>query len=287
MFSVFVPVGPGPDELDRLADTLDSLRAHAPAGELSVILIDDSPTPRELDRSWPGATVLRTPLWGRGKPDAYSAMTAGTIEALKRSRGDFALKLDTDALVIAPFADGIKAILARDRSVGVIGAYDLAAAGGQRDFSMWRPLIRRSTWPLRVVRASGGMPRVSLVAPRERRAAADLIRAAAGNPAYTLGAHCLGGAYAVAPSLLAHRDLLDWRPWVHTHLSEDVVLGLLCGAAGLRMQSAVEAFAVSWKGLPAAPAELLERGHSIVHSVKDGPHGTERELREWFRANAR
>ena len=65
------------------------------------------------------------------------------------------------------------------------------------------------------------------------------------------------------------------------------MLGLLCGAAGLRMQSAVETFAVSWKGLPAEPDQLLRRGNSIVHSVKDGPHGSERELREWFRANAR
>jgi hypothetical protein len=69
-----------------------------------------------------------------------------------------------------------------------------------------------------------------------------------------------------------------------------VTLGLLCGAAGLRMQSAVgsgEPFAVSWKGLPAEPARLLACGHSIVHSVKGDSHGTEWELREWFRINAR
>src|SRR5262249_37333938 len=163
----------------------------------------------------------------------------------------------------------------------IVGAFDVAAAGGQRDFSMWRPLIKRSTWPVRAVRAGGPLPRVSLVSPSRRRAAAEVIRTAVANPAYTLGAHRLGGAYARSPSLPAHRDLLDWRPWLQTHLSEDVVLGLLCGAAGLRMQGAVgpaEPFAVSWAGLPAAPQQLLERGHSIAHSVKDGPHGSEREL---------
>ena len=93
-----------------------------------------------------------------------------------------------------------------------------------------------------------------------------------------------------AGTIEALKRALDRRPWVQTRLSEDVVLGLLCGAAGLRMQNAVgaaEPFAVSWKGLPAPPEQLLDRGHSIVHSVKDGPHGSERELRAWFRANAR
>jgi len=65
------------------------------------------------------------------------------------------------------------------------------------------------------------------------------------------------------------------------------VLGLLCAAAGFRMRGMVEdgePFGVVWRGLPAPPADLLDRGFSIVHSVKDGPHGTEAELRAWFRA---
>ncbi len=290
MFSVFVPVGPDERELERLADTLESLRAHAPAAEVRLMLIDDCPQPRRLERFWPGASIVRTALWNGRVPDRLSAMTAGTFEALRLGQGEFALKLDTDAVVIAPFADSIRSIFSSDRSIGIVGAFDRAAAGGRRDWSVWETPIRRASWPLRAVRSGGLLPRISIPTRRERRTTRDVVRAAAANPAYSLGAHCLGGAYAVSPSLFARGELLDWRPWVRTHLGEDVVLGLLCAAAGLRMQGAVghaEPFAVSWKGLPAEPARLLQRGHSIVHSVKDGVHGTERELREWFRINAR
>jgi hypothetical protein len=290
MFSVFIPVGSSEGEPERLADTLDSLRAHVPVSEVRLTLIDDSPQPRALDRLWAGASIVRTGLWDQRVPDRFSAMTAGTIEALKRAQGDFALKLDTDAVVIAPFAASIRAILSGDPSIGIIGAFDRAAAGGRRDWSMWPAVIRRSRWPIRAARAGGPLPRIRLPSRNERHTARRLIRAAASNPSYSLGAHCLGGAYAVSPSLFARRELLDWRPWVETQLSEDVTLGLLCGAAGLRMQNAVggaEPFAVSWKGLPAEPSRLLASGHSIVHSVRDDSHGTEWELREWFRINAR
>ncbi|MBV9421771.1 MAG: hypothetical protein JOZ98_02590 [Solirubrobacterales bacterium] len=290
MFSVFIPVGATEREPERLADTLDSLRAHAPSGDVRLTLIDDSPRPRRLESLWPGVSVIRTALWDRRAPDPFSAMTAGTIEALKRAEGDFALKLDTDAVVIAPFADSINSILAEEPSIGIIGAYDVAADGGRRDWSMWPALIRRTGRPVRAVRGGGPLPRVMFPSQAERGAARRAVRAAEANPTYVLGAHCLGGAYAVSRSLFARRELLDWRPWVGTRLGEDVVLGILCAAAGLRMRGAAgaaEPFAVAWKGLPAEPSRLVARGHSIVHSVKDGTHGTECELREWFRLNAR
>ncbi len=290
MFSVLVLVGPGENELERLSDTLDSVRAHAPAEELRLTLTDDSPEPRHLECFWPGASVVRTALWDQHVPDPVSARTAGLVEALKRAEGAFALKLDTDAVVVAPFADSIRSILSRDRSIGIVGAYDLAADGGRRDWSMWPALIRRTRWPIRVVPTGGLLPQITIPNPSRRKTARAVIRAAMANASYSLGAHCLGGAYAVSPRLFARRELLDWRPWVRTRVGEDILLGLLCGAAGLRMQGAVgegEPFAVSWKGIPAEPARLLERGHSIVHSVKDGAHGTEWELREWFRINAR
>lgn len=291
MFSVFVPVGPSDTELERLADTLHSLRAHADCREVRLTLIDDSPTPRSLENFWRGATIVRSELWRDGVPDPHSAMTAGTIEALRRAEGEFALKLDTDAVIIAPFASSLRSAFANDPGLGIVGAFDLAAAGGRRDWSIWRTPIRRARWPIRVFRDRGGLlPRVAVLSSTERRSLRSVVRSASANPSYSLGAHCLGGSYAVSSRLFARKDLLDWRPWIRTHLSEDVVLGLLCAAAGLRMRGMVgagEPFAVSWKGLPAAPERLVERRHSIVHSVRDGPDGNERELRAWFRAHTR
>lgn len=64
---------------------------------------------------------------------------------------------------------------------------------------------------------------------------------------------------------------LDWQSWIRSQLGEDVVIGLLSSAAGLRMRSLTgpgEPFALSWRGLPSRPAEIASSGHSIVHSVK-------------------
>jgi hypothetical protein len=120
-----------------------------------------------------------------------------------------------------------------------------------------------------------------------RRAVAVLDEARRNG--YGLGANCLGGAYAISSRLAKRRDLLDWRPWVGTGLSEDVVLGVLCGAAGLRMRSLTapgEPFGIAQTGLPKPPGELITSGHSIVHSVKADP-ATESRWRAEFRAARR
>jgi hypothetical protein len=291
MFSVIIPVGPADAELDRLDDLLDSVRAHTGGEEVRIVLIDDAPRPRKLEHYWSHSTIVRTALWDAGVPDRLSAMTAGTIEALKRADGDFALKLDTDALVIGDFTSALRSVFRADSTVGVVGAFERSPDGGQRDWSMWPALIRRATWPIRPLpRAGGRLPRASYRGRQDRAIARNVIRAASSNPAYTLGAHCLGGAYAVSSSLLRHAPGWDWMPWVYSHLGEDVTLGLLCAASGLRMCGMVDQgqpFGVSWKALPADPRSLMERGHSVVHSVKDGPYGSEAELRAWFRAHAR
>jgi hypothetical protein len=284
-YTVVIPIGPATEEIERARDLLRALRVHAAGAAPKVVLVDDAAHERGLKSLWPGATVVRTSVWGTKPPDPLTAHTAGTIEAMKHAEGAFALKLDTDALVIAPFERQLREAFASDPSLGVVGAFDRSSTGGRRDWSRWPGIIRRTTWPLRLVpRPKRG---VVLVSHADRARARATIEAASRNPAYSLGAHCLGGAYAVSAALLAHAS--DWvvGPWVAAHLGEDIVLGLLCGAAGLRMGNLVapgEAFGVTWKDLPAAPAELVDRGYSIVHSVKDGRYGTEAELRAWFRS---
>jgi hypothetical protein len=88
--------------------------------------------------------------------------------------------------------------------------------------------------------------------------------------------------------LLEREDLLDWRPWVGTSVSEDVVVGLLTFAARLRIRGYVEpgeVFALGWRELPLPPEQILARGYSVVHSVRDQLYGDERELRAYFRAH--
>lgn len=300
MFSVLIPVGPGRVEMDRFHDTLDSLKAHEPAEDIQLVLVDDSPTARpELSRvEWPSKPiVLRTPLWGGKKdPDLKSALVAGAMEGLKAAGAndpEFCLKMDTDALVIAPFADKIRAALAADPTIGMLGSYDRRCTGDARDFRHKGRVIASATKATTVWRRSTRyqVPTgVYFKSLKHRRRAGELIAQAQAN-GYDLGAHCLGGAYAIAPALLRRTDLLDWRPWVRTwDLGEDVSVSLLVFAAGLRIQGMVERdepFGLAWKGLPASPEWLVDHGASLIHSLKDHEGVMEVDLRAWFKEHTR
>jgi hypothetical protein len=282
--TVLIPVGPADEELGRLRDTVASVLAYEPGADF--VLVDDSPVARPLDDLVPGADVVRTALWdGGGRPDAYSAMVAGTVDGLRRAARrspSFVLKLDTDALVIGSFAGQIADAFERDPQLGVVGSYDRMCTGAQREFGRYRLPLLRAMLPLQPY-LDGGRPRVAW-RPESRRIAGLYRRAR--RSGYVTGAHCLGGSYAVSPRLLARADLLDWHAFAGTKLAEDVVVGLLCHAAGLRMRSLVdegEPFGLAHVGLPAAPDWLSRRGHSVIHSVKDAGGRTEGEIREWAR----
>lgn len=288
MLSVLIPAGPGAAELDRLADTLESIRAFEAPGRIHLVLVDDAHEPRDLQVAadeWASCDVIRTALWGGDvAPDPYSAMVAGTIDGMRTAaarRPAFLLKLDTDALVIAPFAAKLLAATA-DPETGVLGSYTHTCTGAARDWSGWEPKLRRAR-----ARISVGRDPLIRYRGRHKVKAVRRLMSQAWAHGYLSGAHCLGGAYAVGPSLLQRIDLLDWTPWVHTGLGEDVVVGILAAAANLRIRGFVEpgdAFGIAWQELPLAPADLLSRGYSVIHSVRDQAYGSERALRALFRS---
>ena len=280
-----VPVGPDIEESERLEDLRVSVLRHE-ARELKAILVDDAPEPRALASVWPGAHVIRTSVWESGRPDPLSAQIAGSIEALKLAEGRFALKLDTDALVIAPFYEKIAARLDMDPLIGIVGAYERTPNGEPRDWSRWPTLIKSALRPASVRRGRSRPVSVRWRSRQQRAFVRGVLAAADANPHYEFGAHCLGGAYAVSRDLFSHAKDWQTRPWANADLGEDIVLALLCASAGMRMEGMVAAgdpFGISWRGLPAAPEDLVRRGFSIVHSLKDCSYGSERELRGRFR----
>jgi hypothetical protein len=290
MFAVLMPVGPSDRDVARLDDAIDALRTAEPADQIELILIDDAPEPRDLTSrvSWRSACVLRTPLWAAPTPPhPTDAMVAGTLAGLTlaaRLELDFVLKLDTDALAIAPFADAIRAAFL-DPGVGLVGSYDRTCTGDHRDWTRWRRPLAQARLPLALAPSAGPLPRRLLARPGAARRAAGLLRTARAH-GYVTGAHCLGGAYAVAPALLRRADLFDPEPWLGVGLGEDVVLGVLCHAAGLEPRGLVgpgEPFGLAHVGLPAPPHELIAAGHSIVHAVKHRDAATEEQLRAAFR----
>ncbi len=206
------------------------------------------------------------------------AATIAGLDVCRKRQLDLAVKLDTDAAVIAPFSAHLREAFA-NRTLGVVGSYDRTCTGGSRDWGAWTATLGRTGRRWQITRRPDGRPARWYKSRRDRIAMRTLQTAAARHA--PVGAHCLGGAYAVSGQFL-NRAELQWRPWVGTGLSEDVVVGILCAAAGLRMRSLVgpgEPFALAWQGLPDTPEAIAAGGHSIVHSVKASTLEEERRLR--------
>jgi hypothetical protein len=106
---------------------------------------------------------------------------------------------------------------------------------------------------------------------------------------YQFGASCIGGGYALsreALQIMGHAGLLnDPRLFLNRFLTEDVVVGLLASAAGMKLADfnlPGEPFGVVWQGLAATPPELIRDGYAIIHSIKDFEEIREDEVREFF-----
>ena len=284
--AVLVPVGPDPAEPARLADLVDALATFERASVDAIVLVDDAPAPRDLRAAPFATTVVRTGVDVRSA-DAFSAHVAGTLAGLDAaSDHDVIVKLDTDALVVAPFLDALAAAAERALRTAIFGSYDRTCTGAPRDFSVWRRPVRRLTRPVLARRRA---PFVQVVAREARRRRAEVVAAARAN-GYVAGEHCLGGGYAVTGRFareLARRGWLDPAPWLGTWLGEDVTLGLMARACGYALEGLVapgEPFGLARAGLPAPPEQLIADGHAIVHSVATDARHPEAELREYFRA---
>jgi hypothetical protein len=288
VFGVIIPVGPGDREIARLHQLLAELATHEERQDAFLAIADDDRTPRSIEVDWPVVQVFRTQARQRGGVlDAYGAMVASTLEGVRRCRErgvDMVVKLDTDAAVIGPFAAKIRAAFRDEPKLGVVGSYDVTSTGGRRDWSVWASRLRRADRSLQLVRAPRGRPSLRYKSRADRDAVRRLVDAARLHAPE--GAHCLGGAYAVSRAFLDSADLGSGR-WLGTGLGEDVVVGVLCSAVGLRMCSLVgrdQPFALAWRGLPASPAELARGGHSLVHSVKAETPEAEGEIRAALRS---
>lgn len=289
---VVVPVGPGAEEQERLRGLLRSLFDHEPDTG-NVVLVDDGPPDRLLAVEAPAGcalTVLANPRAGKGVPTLGGrccATLAGLRHVALATEVRFALRLDTDALVIAPFAERLAAAFARRPGVGVLGSYEVVCNGHVRQFPAWEPVLRRLGRPVSFWRHPARPGRYVQVALSGRRAAVrEEIKAARAN-GYRWGENCQGGGYALTRGLLdrlaAAGMLDDPLRWRDTRVGEDVMVGVLARATGLRLDGDVAPgeglFAVARAGLPLPPARLLEGGYAIVHPVTRTEDWEEPQLR--------
>lgn len=284
---MITPVGPHEDA-DRAWDTVRSIAHWEPAVRW-IVMIDDAAPDEErdltaLDVGDVSLVSLRNPL-PHGGASMYervaSAAMLGFQWIARNTDADTAMIIDSDSLVIAPFADKIEKAFAENPDVGLFGSYDVDCNGAPRDFDSWAPTLRRLA---RVVQS----PR--RVALGGRAATVRRLVLDAREKGMIWGEHVLGCALAF------RREPLDqWRDegllddpllFLGTPLSYDPILAILIRRSGYRQAGLVgpgDPFGVSWHGLPDLPERLLERGHSIIHSTKNDTRVDEPTIREFFR----
>src|ERR1700712_5748464 len=120
---VAIPVAAGDEEAAMGRDALPSVRAFEPAALHAVLVVDDGP-PRAFGAA---DAVIENPRRGRGV-GAMGPTCAATLAALhwvaRHAPGAAVLRLDADALAIAPFAQRARAALRAHPGVGVLGRCD-------------------------------------------------------------------------------------------------------------------------------------------------------------------
>ena len=267
---VVVPAGPN----DDVADTLRSVLHYADP-EL-IVVIDDTQ----------GRGIgLKHPKLVEIPPDASTHRDLGGLwvnlskafrYAVEHSEFDLLLRLDADALLLGSgVAEAAGDRFERFPETGALGAYRISPDGGLRDWTSARRALLIELW-LRGIRY-----------PSMRRKLRKLMAA---SPEYIRGEHALGGAVLFrgdAVREMYRRGLLDAPEFAHSILGEDYIFGLVTVAAGYHtgdFSGPEDPLALRWKGLPAAPQELLAKGKLVTHSVRFWGDMPEAEIREYFAA---
>jgi len=302
-FAALVTVGPKPQEIDRVADLVASIAAfeHGPS---YFVMVDDAKADRKLTEQikFP-INMSPVSLWhdrstqkaGYTKGKGICSVILTGLQWIARYAEDaqFVLKLDSDALVIAPFANKIFVKLSENPAIGMIGAYTLTPNGTPRDISRNAAIIKNLHKPA----IPWLKPRKAYRAIRDRATGGGAlkdIRAAlttARKQGYAYGEHCLGGGYALSREFVRRMEtqghLKNPLQWLSVDSPEDVMIGMYTAAVGLKHANFVgdnEVFGVRHEGLPYEPAELVSRGYSVIHSIKNDKRISEREVRAYFAA---
>jgi hypothetical protein len=305
--AVIVLVGPGEIEVERLRDLVDGFAAWEPRVGWCVLVDDDLADRRLAEQvSLPGCTIvaLRNPR-RRSDERRLRPLGPGTLTGLAyvhdRTDAEFALKIDTDAIVIGPFADRVADFLHATPDAGMVGTAGDTCNPANRtaaDAKFSRtPMVVRAlrTWPDPPESArqedSVVVPEFGSVMTSQLRAFSRVRAhvAAAVRNGYATFEYCQGGAYALSRTMIdrmaAAGYLDDVEPWSHFVMGEDVLIGMYTRAVGLRVCELAgegDPFAIQAGGLPYPPQTLIDRGHSLVHGVKNDRQWPERDIRAFF-----
>lgn len=269
---VVIPAGPR----DDLPDTLRSVLRYVDAEQ--VIVIDDTKG-RGIEFSHDKLTIISAVINSSRFSTCgqlWVSLAAAFRHVVETTEFDLLLRLDADALILGPgIGEAASARFERYPKLGALGAYRTGPDGGTRD---WTPARK-------VIKAELGLR--GLRRPSTRKTLRKLL---ADAPGYVLGEHILGAAVVYRGQTIRamyDRGLLNLAEFANSGVDEDYLFGLITVATGYEMgdfSGPEDPMAVRWKGLPAAPAELLKAGKLVTHSVRSWGGMGEREIREYFAA---
>ena len=293
-FGVLVGIGPGEREINRLADLLDSLFVYEPTTPW-VLLVDDGREDRSLAGrfSTPSTCELTSifnarPLKRRQRLGSKGGLTSSILLGLdwiaRNKHPLFVLKVDTDSLVIGPFAKTICEVFMAEPSVGMVGEYRSSMEAGRRfrDFARWVSYLGRRS-RLRI-----WMNFHQSLFGRSKTVRRHILRAR--REGYIDGEYCQGGGYALSGEAIRKMKkagcLEDPLLWLREPRTEDTIVSMYVRTVNMEIKGLTDdgqPFGVKWRGLVDSLDHLLHRGFSIVHSVKNDPSFSEDEIRDFFR----
>jgi hypothetical protein len=313
-FGVYVPVGPGDEEVRRARDLLESLFFHEP-DVTCLVFVDDSVQDRDLRGRLkiPGscaAVCIPHPRRGKGKGHFGAQFAANLIAASwlrENAAVDFMVKLDTDAIVAGRFAQQLRCFFARHPEAGLTGVIGRTSDSNSRYYRNYGDVTAVVKTILRLLppnadgfwleRHQAGLhcPGLGYLSGPElltMLTTRNDLETALRN-GYPPGEYMQGGAYAISHALIAKlaqlRTERDLECWHNLPIAEDVLMGMYAWVFGLGLmeyQGGEKLFAVQDRGLPGMPEDLLAQHHTILHSLKNDSRFSEMELRTFF-ANRR
>lgn len=306
-FAVIIPVGPSAVDLARGAALLSCLVYWEPQVRWCIIL-DNSVMNRGLaELPYVPTTCQVVTLTTSQRYTGHSwggVLTSRVLSAFAyvqaHTDAAFALRIDTDALVIAPFVNKISSLLAQRPFAGLVGTVGLSC----------NPLIRAHddlTRTPKLLSLHRLLPRDTLhdesaasdihvhdlgTLSTAQQSAFQLLRGHidhAVQHGYSTSEFCQGGGYVVTRLMLDRMSAAGYlqsaESWKILPFSEDRVVAMYTRAVGLEMYDCSrqnEPFGMNHVGLAYPPDTLRARGHSIIHSVRNDPRFDEASIRRFF-----
>jgi hypothetical protein len=278
--AVIVPAGPN----DDIFDTAQSIVRYCDPSRV-ILLVDDCGLLRsgDADRLRALSDDLVVIPAASAPPGCFGGLWVKLCGAyqwlLERYEPGVVLRMDADALLIgAGIEEQAERAFAHQPKAGLLGTYRLGPDDGFRDFS----------WPAGQLHRAIGMRGMGNPACR------SLIRKYYGlarENGYVDGEHVLGGAYIhryeAIDAIMRNGWLSEATRLGKSIVGEDHMMSMVTIAAGFRIADfggSAHPMALTWRGLPAHPSDLLERGKLVTHSVRFWQALTEREVRAIFAA---